>query len=114
VNIGRADFREGAVEAIPFEDGHFGKVCTVNTVYFWKSLDAGFAEIRRVLSPGGRAVVGFLPKEPMERMGLPGDIFTMRTVDEVVVSLKIAAFTNITVERPRPTTPWVVVTAISS
>lgn len=114
MNIGLADFREGTVEAIPFEDGFFGKACTVNTVYFWNSLDAGFAEIRRVLTPGGRAVVGFLPKDRMEPMGLPGDIFTMRTVDEVVRSLGTAGFANVTVERPRPTTPWVAVTATST
>ncbi|HET9537694.1 MAG TPA: methyltransferase domain-containing protein [Mesorhizobium sp.] len=58
----RGDFREGSVVAIPFEAATFGKVCTVNTVYFWSSLDAGFAEIRRVLAPCGRVVIGFLPK----------------------------------------------------
>ena len=52
VAAGRADFREGNVEELPFEASSFGKVCTVNTVYFWSSLDAGFAEIHRVLSPG--------------------------------------------------------------
>jgi ubiquinone/menaquinone biosynthesis C-methylase UbiE len=35
----------------------------VNTVYFWKTLDAGFAEVHRVLKPGGRAVVGFSKKK---------------------------------------------------
>src|SRR4051794_17574854 len=43
---GRADFRVGRVEELPFEAASFGKVCTVNTVYFWQSLEAGFAEIR--------------------------------------------------------------------
>src|SRR5690242_16546757 len=46
VRAGRADFRVGTVEALPFEDGSFDKVCTVNTVYFWTSLQQGFAEIR--------------------------------------------------------------------
>src|SRR3954470_19253675 len=41
VSAGRADFREGNVEELPFEASSFGKVCTVNTVYFWSSLDAG-------------------------------------------------------------------------
>jgi len=38
VRAGRADFRVGTVEALPFEAGSFNKVCTVNTVYFWTSL----------------------------------------------------------------------------
>src|SRR6266699_3631863 len=66
----RADFRQGSVEALPFTANSFEKVCTVNTIYFWKSLDAGFAEIYRVLAPGGRAVVGFLPKNWMDRVRL--------------------------------------------
>ncbi|MEO8924866.1 MAG: methyltransferase domain-containing protein, partial [Caldimonas sp.] len=61
VSSGRAEFREGSVEALPFEAKSFDKVRTVNAVYFWSLLAAGFAEIHRVLSPGGRAVIGFLP-----------------------------------------------------
>src|SRR5882724_2481428 len=52
VRSGRADFRVGRAEGLPFETASFGKVCTVNTVYFWEPLDAGFAEIHRVLAPG--------------------------------------------------------------
>jgi ubiquinone/menaquinone biosynthesis C-methylase UbiE len=31
VSSGRAEFRQGTVEALPFEVSSFGKVCTVNT-----------------------------------------------------------------------------------
>jgi arsenite methyltransferase len=71
VQAGRAEFREGNVESMPFASGSFDKVCTVNTIYFWPSLEAAFREILRVLAPGGRLVVGFLPKERMDRMGVP-------------------------------------------
>ena len=93
----RADFREGTVDAIPFETASFSKACTVNTIYFWRSLDAGFAEVRRVLSPVSRVVVGFLPKEHMGR-GFPADIFTSRTPDEVMRALAGAGFQDIRVE----------------
>jgi arsenite methyltransferase len=112
VAAGRADFREGQVEALPFERASFEKVCTVNTVYFWTSLDAGFAEIHRVLSPGGRVAIGFLPKERMDRIGFPADIFTPRAPDEVVASLTKAGFAAARVERPTPSTPWNVVVAL--
>ena len=112
VSTGRADFREGTVDQLPFEGSSFQKACTVNTIYFWRSLDAGFAEIYRVLSPGGCLVLGFLPKEHMDRMRMPADIFTSRTPEEVDVSLRKAGFTNIRFERPAPTTPWNVVIAI--
>ena len=112
ISAGRADFRQGTVEALPFEVSSFGKVCTVNTVYFWSSLDAGFSEIHRVLSPGGRVVVGFLPKERMDRLGMPTDIFTSRTPESVITALTWADFSDVRVGRPDPTTPWNVIVAI--
>jgi arsenite methyltransferase len=111
VSAGRADFREGSVEELPFEASSFERVCTVNTIYFWSSLDAGFAEIRRVLSPGGRVVVGFVPKEQMDHMGMPADIFTSRAPEDVVAALRKAGFSDVRVERPEPTTPWNVIVA---
>lgn len=111
VQAGRAEFRQGSIEALPFAAESFGKICTVNTIYFWASLAAGFAEIHRVLSPGGRLVLGFLPKDRMDRRNMPADIFTVRALDDVVDALGTAGFSEIRVERPEPETPWVVVVA---
>lgn len=111
VRAGRADFRVGTVEALPFEAGSFDKVCTVNTVYFWTSLQQGFAEIRRVLTPDGRVVVGFLPKERMDRMDMPTDIFTTRSPDSVIAAIRETGFTDIRCERPTPETSWIVIVA---
>jgi arsenite methyltransferase len=106
VRAGRADFREGTVQALPFAAGAFGKACTVNTVYFWPSLEAGFAELARVLCPGGRVVVGFLPKAHMDRMGMPADLFSPRTPEEVVAALEHVGFADVRVTRPTPSTAW--------
>jgi SAM-dependent methyltransferase len=111
---GRALFRDGAVESIPFDSAAFDKVCTVNTVYFWKSLKAGFAEIHRVLTPGGRVVVGFLPKEWMDKLNMPVDIFTARTPQDVVDALASSGFTDVRIERPKPTTAWNVIVATAA
>ena len=111
VRAGRADFRVGTVEALPFEARSFDKVCTVNTVYFWSSLQQGFAEIRRVLTPSGRVVIGFLPKERMDRMEMPTDIFTSRSPDSITAALSETGFTNVRCERPTPETPWMVIVA---
>ncbi|QND54769.1 class I SAM-dependent methyltransferase (plasmid) [Phyllobacterium sp. 628] len=105
----RAEFHEGNVETLPFLSETFTKVCTVNTVYFWPSLDVGFEEIYRVLASGGRLVIGFLPKERMDLMQLPTDVFTARTVEEIVASLTRTGFGNVRVERPESTTAWCVV-----
>ena len=112
VKEGRAEFHVGVVESLPFNSGHFTKVCTVNTVYFWRSLDQAFAEIFRVLAPGGRAVVGFLPKQWMDRLGMPADIFTSRTPEEVRAALISAGFRAVRIERPEAATPWNVMVAV--
>lgn len=103
---GRARFRQGSIEALPFDAGEFTKVCTVNTVYFWTSLDTGCSEIYRVLAPRGHAVIAFLPKEWMEQGGFPPDIFTSRTAEEVVTALVKAGFAGVRTERPSETTRW--------
>ena len=109
---GRAIFRTGSAEAIPFERAAFRKVCTVNTIYFWQSLEAGFHEIHRVLAPGGRLALGFLPKLFMDRMDLPRDIFTPRAPEDVAAALARAGFHDVRVERPRPETAWNVMVAM--
>jgi SAM-dependent methyltransferase len=109
MKAGRAAFRVGSVEALPFESGIFKKVCTVNTVYFWSSLARAFAEIHRVLAPGGRAVVGFLPKQWMDRLRMPEDIFTARTSEEVIAATSAAGFEGVSVERPGAETAWNVI-----
>lgn len=111
ITSGHADFRQGNVELLPFDTAAFEKVCTVNTVYFWTSLEVGFAEIYRVLKPRGRVAVGFLPKERMDRMGMPEDIFTTRAPFEVVGAITKAGFRDVSITRPEPHTPWNVVVA---
>lgn len=106
IAAGRVSFREGEVESLPCETGEFDKICTINTVYFWQSLAAGFAQIYRGLAPGGRVAIGFLPKLKMERMNMPADIFTLRDPDDVIVAMEETGFKDIRVERPEPSTPW--------
>jgi arsenite methyltransferase len=102
----RLQFRQGEVEALPCAPGEFSKACTVNTIYFWRALDAGFSQIHRVLAEGGRVAVAFLPKAKMAAMNMPPDIFTLRDPDDVVAAMQQAGFRDIRVERPQPSTAW--------
>ena len=45
---------EGAAEAVPLPDGSATVVWSISTVHHWSDVDAGLAEARRVLAPGGR------------------------------------------------------------
>lgn len=55
----RIELKEGTSSAIPYPDGTFDRVLTVNTIYFWSRPDEDFHELRRVTKPGGRLVVVF-------------------------------------------------------
>lgn len=46
-----------------FEAGRFDKVYGLHVVCFWREPARDLAEIRRVLAPGGRVVLGFCPTE---------------------------------------------------
>lgn len=46
----------------------FDRICTVNTVCFWKDLEASIDEIYRVLKPDGLFVLSFRPAEEMHKL----------------------------------------------
>lgn len=48
---------QAAAERLPFDDRAFDLVTCRLTAHHWGDLDAGLREVRRVLRPGGRAVV---------------------------------------------------------
>ncbi|QKD03511.1 class I SAM-dependent methyltransferase [Mesorhizobium loti] len=112
VRAGRAEFRLGTVENLPVPDATFDKALSVHTVYFWEGLGAGAAELARVLKPGGRVVLGFLPKAHMDRMKMPADIFTPREPDEVIAALQDAGFDDTEVRRQSLETAWLVATGV--
>ncbi|MFC0599796.1 class I SAM-dependent methyltransferase [Streptomyces palmae] len=58
----RLSFRQGAAERMPFEDGRFDALYSVEAAQHFRDLSAFARETARVLRPGGRVVVaGFFP-----------------------------------------------------
>lgn len=53
VKAGRCGVVRGDVTAMPFGDREFDTVTAFETVYFWRPIDAAFAEVYRVLDVGG-------------------------------------------------------------
>ena len=53
VKSGRMTFRLCGVPDLPFADGAFDTVFSVESLYFWPDAPAGLKEILRVLAPGG-------------------------------------------------------------
>ena len=92
----KAQIRHGDIEAIPFADGEFSKLCSVNTLYFWRDPQRALAECRRVLKAGGRLVLCFNAKSEMRKW--PGHVhgFTLYELAEVEAMLGAAGFGRIT------------------
>ncbi len=51
------EVRQGSAESMPFPDGLFPLVCTRYSAHHWTRLEAAIREIRRVLAPGGHALL---------------------------------------------------------
>jgi ubiquinone/menaquinone biosynthesis C-methylase UbiE len=67
---GRVDLRRGSVEEVPFESSTFDRALAINSMQAWPDAVAGLREIRRVLRPGGRVVLGFTRRSGQSREGL--------------------------------------------
>jgi ubiquinone/menaquinone biosynthesis C-methylase UbiE len=59
------DYRVGTAEALPLEDGSATAAWTLSSVPHWQDVEAGDAEVVRVLAPAGRLVA-------IERLTAPG------------------------------------------
>lgn len=47
----------GDLQALPYANGSLDKIWSVHTFYFWADPEAVFADLLRVLAPGGKIVV---------------------------------------------------------
>lgn len=88
LEAGRIEVRDAHVAATGATDGSIDVVISVNNVMFWPDRDAAFAELHRVLRPGGRLVIG------THERGLR---FTGIGIDQLRAEMERAGFTGITV-----------------
>ncbi len=54
IREGRVELRDGTASLLPWNDGCFDAVVSVNNIQEWPNLSSDLAEIRRVLTPRGR------------------------------------------------------------
>lgn len=65
-NTIRARYEVAAFEALPFGDGRFDRVFSMEALYYAADLERALAEVARVLAPGGRAdlVIDYYKESP--------------------------------------------------
>jgi SAM-dependent methyltransferase len=95
---GRVSLARGTSIAIPAETNTFDKALALNTIYFWPNPVADLQEIRRVLRPDGRLVLGALA--PWSAEGRPVFQHGFRFYDpsEIRNLLASARFTKIFID----------------
>jgi SAM-dependent methyltransferase len=95
IQSGRAEVRSGDIEALPYANREFTKVCSVNTLYFWRNPSVALAECHRVLRPGGEILLCFNSREALEAWPSPKYGFRLYDLMEAENLLKTSGFTSI-------------------
>ena len=90
VAAGRLALHEAGMESLPIADGALDGWISLNTVYFVKDLPPAFADLRRVLAPSGRGVLGIADPDWMAQQAFTKYNFTVRPVTDLVAALTAA------------------------
>ena len=98
ISLGRVLLHECECSSLPFEDDVFNKLCSTNTLYFWKKPEDYFSEMFRVLRPGGKVVIGFRDDEQMSNLNLSEDIFSSFSKNNVINLLSSAGFQDVQIK----------------
>ncbi len=100
IRAGRAEVSLASSAKIPHPDARFDAVLAVHVVYFWNDPLADLCEIRRVLRPGGRVLLGYRPRDAEVVAALPASVYSLRSAEEIEVLLAESGFAEIdSVER---------------
>jgi ubiquinone/menaquinone biosynthesis C-methylase UbiE len=67
VRRGRLRLYVGSVQKLPLPDAAVDRAVSVNSLYFWPDPAAAFAELARVVKPGGRLVLCFEPADELRK-----------------------------------------------
>ena len=84
----KAIIRHGNFDEMQFENNHYDKIFSVNTIYFWESPVSATSKAIDLLKANGMMVLGFHSKDEMERMDLDENIFQLYTLQDVRNLLK--------------------------
>jgi len=113
VSSGRCIVRQGDVSKLPFDGAAFGLATAFETVYFWPDLEKCFAEVFRILEPGGC----FMIVNESDGLDAGGKRFEQMidgmkiyTVEEMEAGLRKAGFSSVKTDHHN-NKPWITVLA---
>jgi len=71
-----------------FKNDSFDTIITINTIYFWDSVDAQINEFCRLLKKGGTLLVGYRPRSKMETLPFVKEFFRLIESQEIIERFK--------------------------
>ena len=113
IAAGRCSVVQASVESLPLASGSFDLATAFETVYFWPGLEKCFAEVYRVLKPGGVFLICNESDgcdEGGKKFEKIIDGMKCYTAGELSSALKAAGFSEVKSDR-HPEKPWLAVTA---
>ena len=113
IAAGRCAVEQGDVSNLRFAADTFDLATAFETVYFWPGLETCFAQVARVLKPGGWFMI-CNESDGMDATGLKYekiiDGMKTHTVEEIEAALKVAGFSEVKSDH-HPGKPWITVLA---
>lgn len=94
IQTGRVRLECASAEDLPFSGGTFTKVCSVNSIFYWREIEPALREIERVLVPGGRLVLCFTERESLADKSFAAHLNLFET-HEVIAWLGACGFREV-------------------
>jgi ubiquinone/menaquinone biosynthesis C-methylase UbiE len=91
---------DGSAEALPVPDDSATIVWALATVHHWRDVDAGLAEVCRVLAPGGR-LLAVERQSPPGATGFASHGWTTEQAESFAALCRSAGFRDVTVASRR-------------
>jgi len=89
--------RVGTVDHLPLSDNELDLAVSVNTIYFWRSLDKCLIELSRVIKPGGHLVLGFSDGQNLKKCGYTRHGYRSPDVQQVSLVMQSVGFVAVDV-----------------
>lgn len=95
---GRVRVQVASSAAMPLENASLDRALALNTIYFWEAPEKDLAEIRRVLRPGGRLVLGAVHPNSTKGVEAFRHGFRFYDAEQLRAMLTEAAFASVEIE----------------
>jgi SAM-dependent methyltransferase len=97
VRAGKLTLCLADIAHLPYRQGRFDKICTINTIYFWDDPIASLAELRGILTADGQLVVAIEAHDQRQAPRFTQYGFAHYTPDELQHLLYQAGFSHCTI-----------------